>query len=86
MLGTRNMEEADYGICGAMDAKRERPGCLSAASAKRGNERDRIGRYPRPLTLATTLYIRLLYIYIYLYICIYLCPSPINGGWVGVSG
>ena len=44
MLGTRNMEEADYGIYGAMDAKRDRPGCLSAAGAKRGNERDRIGR------------------------------------------
>ena len=70
MLGTRNMEEADYGICGAMDAKRERPGCLSAASAKRGNERDRIGRYPHPPTFPTTL------IYIYLY------PSAFAGsGW-----
>ena len=82
MLGPRTMEEVDHGICGAMDAKRDRPGCLSAEGAKRKNERDRIGRYPRPLTLATTLYIRLLYIYIYLYICIYLYPSPIEGsGW-----
>ena len=55
MLGPRTMEEADYGICGAMDAKRDRPGCLSAAGAKRGNERDRIGRYPHPPTFPTTL-------------------------------
>ena len=82
MLGPRTMEEVDHGICGAMDANCDRPGCLSAAGAKRGNERDRIGRYPRPPTLATTLYFRLLYIYIYLYICIYLYPSPIKGsGW-----
>ena len=61
---------------------------MSAAGAKRGNERDRIGRYPHPPTFPTTLYICLLYIYIYLYICIYLYiymylyPSATAGsGW-----
>ena len=44
VLGTWTMEEVDYGICGAKYAKRDRPGCLSAAGAKRGNERERIGR------------------------------------------
>ena len=52
---------------GAMDAKRDRPGCLSAAAVKRGNESDRFGCYPHPPTFLTTLYIPILYIFIYLY-------------------